>query len=90
MTRKRPFTWPFPELEAPVPPWDATACDCDWELCSEPCVVASATVVMSWARDGSLNSGSGQPSAPATETAQPREQEQPREQAKPREQLGSR
>ncbi|MCH0564619.1 hypothetical protein [Streptomyces sp. MUM 2J] len=74
MTRTRPFTWPFPELEAPVPPWDATVCGCDWDLCSEPCGVASATVAMSWVYDGSSHSGPGQPSARAAETAQPREQ----------------
>ncbi|MGW3152426.1 hypothetical protein ACWDG1_49305 [Streptomyces sp. NPDC001177] len=61
MTRTRPFTWPFPNLEAPLPPWDATVCDCDWELCSEPCAVASAMVAMSWMYDGLPDPVSAQP-----------------------------
>jgi hypothetical protein len=64
VTPPRPFTWPFPGSDLPVPPWDAVACGCDWELCAEPCAVAAATVTLSWMRDDTPVS------APETHTAE--------------------
>lgn len=53
--RVRPFTWPFPTLESPAPPWDDSLCECGWSLCNAPCVVASAAVLMSWTQDRELS-----------------------------------